>query len=63
MTRRDLEEVISNLEYLLLHHFDANKTGEYEQQLQTFRRELLAFNQQKPSPTFTRNPTPQRRRN
>ncbi len=43
MTRRDLEEAIANLEYLVLNHFDAGKVEEYEQQLQEFRRELFVI--------------------
>ncbi len=46
MTRRDLEEAIVNLEYLVLHYFDPNKVEEYEQQLQEFRRELFVIDRQ-----------------
>ncbi len=46
MTRRDLEEVILNLEYLVLHDFEGRKTKEHEALLQTFRQELRVLTQQ-----------------
>ncbi len=46
MTRRDLEEVILNLEYLVLHDFDGRKIKEYEDLLQAFRQEFQALTQQ-----------------
>ncbi len=51
MTRRDLEEVVMNLEYLVVHHFDASKTEEYERLLQTFRVDLQRLNQPRQAPT------------
>ncbi len=45
MTRRDLEEVILNLEYLVLHDFDGRKTKEHDELLQTFRQELRVLTQ------------------
>jgi hypothetical protein len=52
MTRRDLEEVITNLEYLLLHHFDENKIAEYERELQVYRQELRLLNEAHEPLTF-----------
>ncbi len=45
MTRRDLQEAISNLEYLVLNHFDPDKVEEYYRELQAFQRELQALDQ------------------
>ncbi len=60
MTRRDLEEVITNLEYLLLHHFDENKTAEYERQLQIYRHELRLLNEAHEPLTFVSGPASRR---
>ncbi len=51
MTRRDLEEVVMNLEYLVVNHFDTSKTEEYEQLLETFRRDLQKLNLPQLGPT------------
>jgi hypothetical protein len=40
MTRRDLEEAIVNLQYLILNRFNPAKVEEYAQQLRAFREEL-----------------------
>ncbi len=53
MTRRDLEEVILNLEYLVLHDFDGRKSKEYEDLLQAFRHELQLLTHQYSSPAAT----------
>ncbi len=42
MTRRDLQQVISDLEYLLRFHLDPAMREEYDKQLEAFR-ELLAL--------------------
>lgn len=55
MTRRDLEEAIVSLEYLVLNHFDRVKREEYAQQLEVFRAELQALNQRHYSLTSARN--------
>jgi BMFP domain-containing protein YqiC len=63
MTRRDLEEAIVSLEYLVLNHLDAIKREEYAQQLEAFRVQLQALNQQHYSLTLARSSNLQHRRN
>jgi hypothetical protein len=43
VSRRDLEEAITNLEYLVVNHYDPEKVEDYEQQLLEFRRELFVI--------------------
>ena len=56
MTRRDLQEAIENLEYLVLNHFDPEKVEDYYQQLWAFRRELAAVEEKR----VFRTPAPYR---
>ncbi len=49
MTRRDLEEAILNLEYLVLHDFDGTKTREFEKQLEVLRLELQVLHEKQQS--------------
>ena len=51
MTRGDLEEAIMNLEYLVVHHFDAFETKEFEALLAAFRLDLQSQTQQQSSMT------------
>ena len=44
MTHRDLEEAITNLEYLVLNHFDPMKVEEYEHHLGAIRKEMQSLN-------------------
>jgi ABC-type Zn uptake system ZnuABC Zn-binding protein ZnuA len=56
MTRCDLEEVITNLEYLM-RRSDPAEAESYYQQLQAFRQELRDLDERKGSLTF---PVPSR---
>ncbi len=47
MTRRDLQEAVDNLEYLVLNHFDPAKVDDYYQQLQAYSRELTALEEKR----------------
>ena len=58
MTRRNLEQAICDLEYLVINHFDARKVNEYAEQLRQYRGELRAL---KAAEHFAAQTTPERR--
>ena len=58
MRRRNLEQAICDLEYLVINHFDARKVHEYAKQLRQYRRELRAL---EAAEHFAAQITPERR--
>jgi hypothetical protein len=47
MTRKQLEEAISTLEYLVLNHRDPEKVAAFKQELDDYRQQACAFDQPK----------------